>query len=144
AWTISSACYGMGPSASSRSPSYFNLRGNKAYLFSGQPPFCRQCHSFGHTLEGCANLRCCNCLESGHMARGCKGPRRCTYRNGDAHLARSCPQKKTSYADALLGNQNPVLNPLVSFHNLFFFQGWTANFQVASTKEPTCLPCGRI
>ncbi|XP_048858890.1 uncharacterized protein LOC125726509 isoform X2 [Brienomyrus brachyistius] len=70
-----------------------------------RPPFCRQCHSFGHTLEGCANLRCRNCLESGHMARDCKGPRRCIHCNGEDHLARSCPQKKTTYADALSGNR---------------------------------------
>ncbi|XP_048854392.1 uncharacterized protein LOC125722243 isoform X2 [Brienomyrus brachyistius] len=70
-----------------------------------RPPFCRQCHSFGHTLEGCANLRCRNCLESGHMARDCKGPRRCKHCNGEDHLARSCPQKKTTYADALSGNR---------------------------------------
>ncbi|XP_048854137.1 uncharacterized protein LOC125721943 isoform X2 [Brienomyrus brachyistius] len=90
----------------SHPPAYFTLQGNKAYLFySGQPPFCRQCHSFGHTLEGCANLRCRNCLESGHMARDCKGPRRCKQCNGEDHLARSCPQKKTTYADALSGNR---------------------------------------
>ncbi|XP_048861463.1 uncharacterized protein LOC125728617 isoform X1 [Brienomyrus brachyistius] len=90
----------------SHPPAYFTLQGNKAYLFySGQPPFCRQCHSFGHTLEGCANLRCRNCLESGHMARDCKGPRRCIYCNSEDHLARSCPQRKTTYADALSGNR---------------------------------------
>ncbi|XP_048855973.1 uncharacterized protein LOC125723411 isoform X2 [Brienomyrus brachyistius] len=34
----------------SHPPAYFTLQGNKAYLFySGQPPFCRQCHSFGQT-----------------------------------------------------------------------------------------------
>uniref|UniRef100_A0A3B3RA04 Zinc finger CCHC domain-containing protein n=1 Tax=Paramormyrops kingsleyae TaxID=1676925 RepID=A0A3B3RA04_9TELE len=78
----------------SHPPAYFNLQGNKAYLFySGQPPFCRQCHSFGHTLEGCANLRCRNC------------PCRSIHCNGEDHLARSCPQRKISYADALSGSR---------------------------------------
>uniref|UniRef100_A0AAY4B708 CCHC-type domain-containing protein n=1 Tax=Denticeps clupeoides TaxID=299321 RepID=A0AAY4B708_9TELE len=82
---------------------YFNIEGNRGYLFyPQQPPFCRLCLGRGHTADACTNMRCRNCLDKGHMAKDCTGPRRCRICGGDDHLARACPKYKPLYSDALV------------------------------------------
>uniref|UniRef100_A0AAY4CTX1 CCHC-type domain-containing protein n=1 Tax=Denticeps clupeoides TaxID=299321 RepID=A0AAY4CTX1_9TELE len=84
-------------------PGYFNIEGNRGYLFyPQQPPFCKLCLGRGHTADACTNMKCRNCLDKGHMAKDCTGPRRCKICGGDNHLARSCPQYKPLYSDALV------------------------------------------
>uniref|UniRef100_A0AAY4B3Y0 CCHC-type domain-containing protein n=1 Tax=Denticeps clupeoides TaxID=299321 RepID=A0AAY4B3Y0_9TELE len=81
-------------------PGYFNIEGNRGYLFyPQQPPFCKLCLGRGHTADACTNMKCRNCLDKGHMAKDCTGPRRCKICGGDNHLARSCPQYKPLYSD---------------------------------------------
>uniref|UniRef100_A0AAY4DTC5 CCHC-type domain-containing protein n=1 Tax=Denticeps clupeoides TaxID=299321 RepID=A0AAY4DTC5_9TELE len=93
----------LAPDGLCHPPGYFNIEGNRGYLFyPQQPPFCRLCLGRGHTADACTNMRCRNCLDKGHMAKDCTGPRRCRICGGDDHLARACPKYKPLYSDALV------------------------------------------
>lgn len=92
-------------------PPFFSIAGERCSLFfSGQPPFCRTCFSYGHEKEECKVLmRCRQCGADNHMAKDCKQGRKCDLCDGSGHFARNCPEKDKagcrifSFADAVRG-----------------------------------------
>ncbi|KAJ7985690.1 hypothetical protein DPEC_G00343070 [Dallia pectoralis] len=89
-------------------PAFFNIGGDRGYLFySGQPPFCRHCRSFGHQAAGCERLKCRNCGEIGHVVAECRAPRFCNGCGAQGHIFKDCPARRRTYADAAGGGDGP-------------------------------------
>lgn len=99
----------------SHPPQTFSIGPNRGFLFyPGQPAFCRDCFSFGHTREDCSTgLVCRNCFQTGHRTADCEHARKCHFCGSGEHLARQCPKvdrtPKRSYAGVVSGESVPVV-----------------------------------
>uniref|UniRef100_A0A6Q2ZND6 CCHC-type domain-containing protein n=1 Tax=Esox lucius TaxID=8010 RepID=A0A6Q2ZND6_ESOLU len=98
-------------------PAFFSIGADRGYLFySGQPPFCRNCRSFGHQAAGCGMVRCRNCGLSGHVFADCKEPRVCNGCGVQGHIFCDCPARRRTYAAVAGGGdgdvEDHILRPL--------------------------------
>uniref|UniRef100_A0A674B352 CCHC-type domain-containing protein n=1 Tax=Salmo trutta TaxID=8032 RepID=A0A674B352_SALTR len=85
-------------------PAMFSLGADRGTLhYARQPPFCRRCMAYGHTLASCSTRICRFCGSSGHEARDCDEPKACHGCGSVTHLWRRCPARHGSYASAAGG-----------------------------------------
>uniref|UniRef100_A0AAZ3QKS2 CCHC-type domain-containing protein n=1 Tax=Oncorhynchus tshawytscha TaxID=74940 RepID=A0AAZ3QKS2_ONCTS len=82
-------------------PAMFSLGADRGTLYyARQPPFCRRCMAYGHTLASCSNKKCRFCGSEEHEARECDEPKACHGCGSREHLWRDCPDRHRSYASA--------------------------------------------
>ncbi|XP_064825408.1 zinc finger CCHC domain-containing protein 3-like [Oncorhynchus masou masou] len=87
-------------------PAMFSLGADRGTLYyARQPPFCRRCMAYGHTLALCSNKKCRFCGSEDHKARECDEPKACHGCGSREHLWRDCPARHRSYASAAGGEQ---------------------------------------
>jgi hypothetical protein len=56
-------------------PAMFSLGADRGTVsYARQPPYCRRCIAYGHTLASCSTRRCRYCGSSEHEARDCAEP----------------------------------------------------------------------
>uniref|UniRef100_A0A673WIU9 CCHC-type domain-containing protein n=1 Tax=Salmo trutta TaxID=8032 RepID=A0A673WIU9_SALTR len=80
-------------------PAMFSLGADRGTLFyARQPPFCRRCMAYGHTVASCSTRKCRFCGSGEHEARDCDEPKACHGCGSSAHLWRDCPARHRSYA----------------------------------------------
>lgn len=81
-----------------RPPAVFSIGGERGFLFyPGQPMYCRNCLSYGHTKAQCEKgQRCRFCGSADHLAAQCKEQRVCDLCRKTGHLARNCDLYKTA------------------------------------------------
>uniref|UniRef100_A0A673WIC1 CCHC-type domain-containing protein n=1 Tax=Salmo trutta TaxID=8032 RepID=A0A673WIC1_SALTR len=85
-------------------PAMFSLGADRGTLFyARQPPFCRRCMAYGHTVASCSTRKCRFCGSGEHEARDCDEPKACHGCGSSAHLWRECPARHRSYASAAGG-----------------------------------------
>uniref|UniRef100_A0A8C7DB00 CCHC-type domain-containing protein n=1 Tax=Oncorhynchus kisutch TaxID=8019 RepID=A0A8C7DB00_ONCKI len=85
-------------------PAMFSLGADRGTLYyARQPPFCRRCMAYGHTLASCSNKKCRFCGSEEHEARECDEPKACHGCGSREHLWRDCPDRHRSYASAAGG-----------------------------------------
>ncbi|XP_052360915.1 zinc finger CCHC domain-containing protein 3-like [Oncorhynchus keta] len=85
-------------------PAMFSLGADRGTLYyARQPPFCRRCMAYGHTLASCSIKRCRFCGSEGHEARECDEPKACHWCGAKDHLWRDCLARHRSYASAAGG-----------------------------------------
>lgn len=93
----------------SHPPQSFSIGSNRGFLFyPGQPSFCRDCFSFGHTRDTCSTGQVCkNCFRTGHRTADCDLARKCHFCSSTEHLAKQCPKvdkgPRRSYAGVVRG-----------------------------------------
>nr|XP_029499675.1 zinc finger CCHC domain-containing protein 3-like [Oncorhynchus nerka] len=76
-------------------PAMFSLGADRGTLYyARQPPFCRRCMAYGHTLASCSNKKCCFCGSEEHEARECDEPKACHGCGSREHLWRDCPDRQ--------------------------------------------------
>uniref|UniRef100_A0A8K9UK27 CCHC-type domain-containing protein n=1 Tax=Oncorhynchus mykiss TaxID=8022 RepID=A0A8K9UK27_ONCMY len=85
-------------------PAMFSLGADRGTLnYARQPPFCRRCMAYGHTLASCGARRCRFCGSEEHEAGDCVEPKKCHGCGSVAHLWRDCPARRRSYSSAAGG-----------------------------------------
>ncbi|XP_052354842.1 zinc finger CCHC domain-containing protein 3-like [Oncorhynchus keta] len=85
-------------------PAMFSLGADRGTLYyARQPPFCRRCMAYGHTLASCSNKKCRFCGSEEHEARECDEPKACHGCGSREHLWRDCLARHRSYASAAGG-----------------------------------------
>uniref|UniRef100_A0A4W5MAQ1 CCHC-type domain-containing protein n=1 Tax=Hucho hucho TaxID=62062 RepID=A0A4W5MAQ1_9TELE len=85
-------------------PAMFSLGADRGTLYyARQPPFCRRCMAYGHTLALCSTRKCRFCGSSEHEAKDCVEPKACHGCGSLVHLWRDCPVRQRSYASAAGG-----------------------------------------
>uniref|UniRef100_A0A4W5KCU1 CCHC-type domain-containing protein n=1 Tax=Hucho hucho TaxID=62062 RepID=A0A4W5KCU1_9TELE len=87
-------------------PAMFSLGADRGTLFyARQPPFCRRCMAYGHTLASCGTRKCRFCGSGEHEAKDCDVLKACHGCGSSEHLWRDCPSRRQSYADAAAGRR---------------------------------------
>uniref|UniRef100_A0AAY5L8A8 Zinc finger CCHC domain-containing protein n=1 Tax=Esox lucius TaxID=8010 RepID=A0AAY5L8A8_ESOLU len=88
---------------------FFSIGADQGYLFhSGQPPFCRNCWSFGHQAAGCGLLRCRNCGLTGQVIADCKEPWFCNGCGVQGQTFQDSPARRRTYAAVAGGGDGDV------------------------------------
>ncbi|KAJ8352433.1 hypothetical protein SKAU_G00239090 [Synaphobranchus kaupii] len=66
------------------------------------------CLRYGHMAKDCtASIVCSLCGEEGHVARDCKKEKSCHICGSTDHLFRNCPDRKRSFAEAVVSGRPP-------------------------------------
>ncbi|KAJ8352430.1 hypothetical protein SKAU_G00239060 [Synaphobranchus kaupii] len=68
----------------------------------------KRCLRYGHMAKDCtASIVCSLCGEEGHVARDCKKEKSCHICGSTDHLFRNCPDRKRSFAEAVVSGRPP-------------------------------------